>query len=378
MSLSRRQIMYSLIGLAGMTSNAKPAHAHHHHALRYGKESPQASAGQTAAAAEKVSGVTGQGDMKFKLLYASDHLPSEAQKVLVNAHGGFAVDRRPGHDETYFALPGAGILQISADFKTINMVDTPDPMRGINLHDTNIWYDNDGTPYLVFPANSEGKIFTTTLDGKLVHTLDPPTAADQFEWREVHEYLLGGGNFSPTAVEYLEGLYYVTTGYCNLDYVLTARVTPRKKFEAIWNDLAWGGKGTGIGQFSTGHGITKAPGELRLDVADRPNSRIERFTRYGHYLSSLPMPSGSLPCDINYLDKMYSVVPALEGPDKTKGAPIYILEDEKLISTVMIKDDLGLPNFTHVHNAAIRKIGNKFYIIALAWNPGDFAILEKV
>src|SRR5437899_4452580 len=46
---------------------------------------------------------------------------SEAQKVLVNAHGGFAVDRRPGHDETYFALPGAGILQISADLKIINM-----------------------------------------------------------------------------------------------------------------------------------------------------------------------------------------------------------------------------------------------------------------
>src|SRR5690242_4039442 len=210
MCLSRRKMMYSLIGLAGMGGNLKPAHAHdhHHHSPRFGKGALQASQAQSAAVAEKAPGVTGQGSMKFKLLYASDHLPSEAQKVLVNAHGGFAVDRRPGHDETYFALPGAGILQISADFKSINLVDTPDEMRKINLHDTNIWYDKDGTPYLVFPANSEGKIFTTTLDGKLVHTLDPPTAADQFERREVHEYLLGGGNFAPTAVEYLEGLYY--------------------------------------------------------------------------------------------------------------------------------------------------------------------------
>ena len=117
---------------------------------------------------------------------------------------------------------------------------------------------------------------------------------------------------------------------------------------------------------------------MRLDVADRPNSRFERFSRYGHYLSGLAMPSGSLPCDINYLDQQYSVVPALEGPDKSKGAPIYILENEKLVSTIMIKEDLGLPNFTHIHNAAIRKIGNKFYIMALAWNPGDFAILEQV
>ncbi len=181
--------------------------------------------------------------------------------MLVNAHGGFAVDRRPGKDETYFALPGAGILQISSDLKTINLLDTPDEMRKVNLHDTNIWYDKDGTPYLVFPANNEGKIFTTSLDGKLVHKLDAPTAADNFEQPEVHDYFLGGGNFSPTAVEYLEGLYYVTTGYCNLDYVLTARVTPEQHFEAVWNDLAWGGKVTESASSAPGMELPSPPGK---------------------------------------------------------------------------------------------------------------------
>ncbi|MGD0222070.1 MAG: hypothetical protein ABSF71_07010 [Terriglobia bacterium] len=376
MSLSRRRMMYGLAGLAGMTQNLTALHAHHH-APRFGKHALEASLAASGAMADNAPGVTGQGNLKFKVLYASDHLPPEAQKVLVKAHGGFAVDRRPGKEETYFALPGAGILQISADLKTINLLDTADEMRKVNLHDTNIWYDKDGTPYLVFPANDEGKIFTTSLEGRMVHKLDAPTASDEFEQPEIHDYFLGGGNFSPTAVEYLEGLYYVTTGYCNLDYVLTARVTPDQRFQAVWNDLAWGGKGDGIGQFGTGHGITKSPGKVRLDVADRPHSRFERFTRYGHYLSSLAMPSGSLPCDINYLDQQYSVVPALDGPDKSKGAPIYILEDEKLVSTLMIKEDLGLPNFVHIHNAAIRKIGSKFYIFTLAWNPGDFAILEQ-
>jgi hypothetical protein len=369
-------MMYGLAGLAGMTQNLTALHAHHH-APRFGKHALEASLAASGAMADNAPGVTGQGNLKFKVLYASDHLPPEAQKVLVKAHGGFAVDRRPGKEETYFALPGAGILQISADLKTINLLDTADEMRKVNLHDTNIWYDKDGTPYLVFPANDEGKIFTTSLEGRMVHKLDAPTASDEFEQPEIHDYFLGGGNFSPTAVEYLEGLYYVTTGYCNLDYVLTARVTPDQRFQAVWNDLAWGGKGDGIGQFGTGHGITKSPGKVRLDVADRPHSRFERFTRYGHYLSSLAMPSGSLPCDINYLDQQYSVVPALDGPDKSKGAPIYILEDEKLVSTLMIKEDLGLPNFVHIHNAAIRKIGSKFYIFTLAWNPGDFAILEQ-
>ena len=67
-------------------------------------------------------GVSGQGKYKFKVLYTSDHLPAEAQAVLTNAHGGFAIDRREGRGETYFALPGAGIIQISSDMKTVRTV----------------------------------------------------------------------------------------------------------------------------------------------------------------------------------------------------------------------------------------------------------------
>ena len=89
------------------------------------------------------------------------------------------------------------------------------------------------------------------------------------------------------------------------------------------------------------------------------------------------MPPGSLPCDIDYLDD-YAIVGALRGPDTSKGAPIYILENDKLISTIMIKEDLGLEHFTHIHNAVLRKHGGKYYVIAQAWNPGDFAILEQV
>jgi hypothetical protein len=73
-----------------------------------------------------------------------------------------------------------------------------------------------------------------------------------------------------------------------------------------------------------------------------------------------------------------SATAALDGPDKTKGAPIYLYENEVLVSTLMIKEDLGLKNFLHIHNAVLRKIGGRLYVIAQAWNPGDFAILEQV
>src|SRR6266446_4660163 len=328
----------------------------------------------SAAASE---GISGQGKMRFKLLYNSSHLPSEAQKTLTAAHGGFAVDLRPGKGETYFSLKGAGIIQISGDLKSTRLLDTAAEMKNTNLHNSTIWFAPDGTPYLSFPGNESAEVYTTTIDGKLVHTLHAPEWSTELGNPIANDYFKGGGNFVPTDVEQLDGLLYITTGYSNLDFVLTARIPSFHPFSAVWNDLAFGGRGTGPGQFGTGHGITVPPGTKRIDVADRPNAEIDRFTRYGQYLSTLRMPLGSLPCDIYYLGH-YAIVGSLDGPDRSKGAPIYIMENDKLISTIMPKEDLGLTNFKHVHNAVFREYGNKLYIIAQAWTPGDFAILEQV
>lgn len=309
--------------------------------------------------------------------YTAQHLPPEAVKVLTAAHGGFGIDRRPGKGEVYFALPGAGIIQISGDLKKTRLLDTAENVKKTNLHNSTVWYASDGSPYLSFPANDAGQVFTTTLEGKLVHTLNSPTGADDFDQPTVNNYFTGRGSFVPTDVEQLDGLLYITTGYSNLDYVLTARILSTNPFKIIWNDLAFGGKGSGVGQFGTAHGITVPPGKKRLDIADRPNSEIDRFTHYGNYRSTLELPKGSLPCDVAFLEN-YCIVGCLDGPDRKKGAPIYILENDRLISTIMPKEDLGLANFQHVHNAVLHKVGNKFYVIAQAWNPGDFAILEQV
>jgi hypothetical protein len=347
----------------------------------YGHRSSQHAVLMTATALpakpSPAAGVTGQGKLQFKVVLTSDALPEEAKKVLVSAHGGFAVDTRSGKGETYFALPGAGILQISADMKQVRLLDTPAEMKPLNMHNTTIWFGENGTPYLTFPANDGGQVFTTTLDGKLVYTLNRPTSANDFGVPAVNDYFMGAGNFVPTDVEYLDGFFYVTTGYSSLDFVLVAKLLSLAPFKASWHDLAFGGKGTGPGQFGTAHGITVPPGTKRLDIADRPNSEIDRFTRYGQYLSTLKMPYGSLPCDIFYLGK-YAVVPALDGPDKKKGAPVYILEEDQLVSTLLCKEDLGLANFQHIHNAVLRQAGGRLYVIVQAWNPGDFAILEQV
>jgi hypothetical protein len=334
---------------------------------------PPTSAAQSGAA----GAISGQGKMKFRVLYTSDHLPPEAQKVLTSAHGGFAVDLRPGKGETYFALKGAGIIQISSDLKSTKLLDTAAEMKNTNMHNAAIWNAADGSSFLVFPGNEVGQVFITGVDGKLVQTIQPPEGGVDLGNPIANDYFAGKGNLVPTDVDYLDGLLYVATGYSNLDFVLTARVQSTNPFRITWHDLAFGGKGTGPGQFGTGHGITVPPGTKRIDVADRPNSEIDRFTRHGQYLSTLRMPIGSFPCDIYYLGK-YAVVGSLHGPNRSKGAPIYLMENDQLVSTIMPKEELGLKNFQHIHNAVLREYGNKLYVIAQAWNPGDFAILEQV
>ena len=370
MSLAR---LVALVGVALLGARSLSAHPHHR------SPGPQEAAATPAPGtiAPGAKGVSGQGALRFRVALTAAQLPEEARKVVVSAHGGFAVDHRPGKEETYFALPGAGILRISADLKRIDLVATAPEMKGTNLHNTAIWYGPDGTAYLTFPANDAGRVFTTSLGGELLDTLGPPTGAEDLGLPSVRDYFAGGGAFVPTDVAFLDDLLYVTTGYSSLDTVLTARVSGYRPLKTIWHDLSFGGRGDGPGQFGTGHGITVPPGTKRIDVSDRLYGEIDRFTRYGQYLSTLKTPAGSLPCDIDYLGR-YAVIGTLDGPDKSRGAPIYLYEDDRLVSSIFPKDDLGLVNFKHIHNAVLRQAGGKLYIIAQSWNPGDFAVLEQV
>src|SRR5436309_11645119 len=257
-----RIVPIALVALVGATSLS----AHPHHRLL---PSPDASTPPPGTIAPGAKGVSGQGALRFRVVLTAAQLPEEARKVVVSAHGGFAVDHRPGKEGTSFALPGAGILRLSADRKQVVLVPTAQEMKGTNLHNTAIWYGPDGTAYLSFPANDAGRVFTTSLGGELLNTLASPTGDEDLGLPSVRDYFAGGGPFAPTDVAFLEGLLYVTTGYSSLDTVLTARVSSYNPLRTAWHDLAFGGRGAGPGQFGTGHGITVPPGTRRIDGADR-------------------------------------------------------------------------------------------------------------
>src|SRR5207244_13530172 len=116
--------------------------AHPHHRLLPSQEASTPPPGTIAPGAK---GVSGQGALRFRVVLTAAQLPEEARKVVVSAHGGFAVDHRPGKEETYFALPGAGLLRMSADMKQIVLVTTAQEMKGTNHIKTAIWDDCDDT-----------------------------------------------------------------------------------------------------------------------------------------------------------------------------------------------------------------------------------------
>ena len=258
--LRRTHLTRSLM-VVGLSLSVASVYAHDHHKFLPMSLKPMRA---VAPARPASSGVSGEGNMKFKVLYTSQHLPPEAVSVFTKAHGGL-----PSIGDRVRGRP-TSLCQEPESFRSVLISRRPaclrhaEDVKKTNLHNSLIWYASDGTPYLTFPANDANQVFTTTLDGKLVHTFNTPTAKDDFDQPAVNGYFKGRGSFIPTDVEQLDGLFYIATGYSNLDYVLTAKIVSTNPFKVTWNDLAFGGQGTGVGQLGTGHGITIPPGTKRL------------------------------------------------------------------------------------------------------------------
>ncbi len=309
---------------------------------------------------------TGQGEWTFRWNRELSELPLEARKVLGGAHGGFAVDWK-GKRDVYFALKGCGIVRMSADLSKKEVIRLDPYLMEGNYHNTTLIHDDHGNAFLALPDNEKGRVYITGTDGKLVQVLSHPRG---------NPYYDSWSPFVPTDVEQApDRNIFIVTGYSPGDFVVTAN-----PFTGAWDKLIFGGKGTKHGEFGTGHGITWNPRQETMDISDRPNSRIESFSVDGTYKGTVPLPAGSLPCDVDFLDA-FTVVGCLNGPEGKEPAPIYILNrDGTVISTVKPKEDLGLDLFTHVHNASWLAVGSgdarKVYILCQAWNPGGFAVLE--
>ena len=315
---------------------------------------------------------TGHGRFTFE--HRPLELPAAMAAQLVHAHGGFArnPEREGGDGSVFFALKGVGLLRLKPDLSGIEVVGGDPAFTGVNVHNAAI-LRRDGADFLALPSDEAQRAFLTRLDGELVRTFPNP-------------YEIAGeeGAFRVCDLEYVDGTLFAVNGYAD-NVVFTTdpfEHVAGDPLTGLWGPLRFGGAGTEHGRFGTAHGITRVPGTNAFTIADRANSRLETYTPEGRYVGGIELPPGSLPCDVDYHGDL-TLVGCLRGPGGSTPAPIYLYERGNLVAELNIGRDLGLEGFTHIHNAAFRVVpqpdgGERLFVLAYAWNPGNFAILEHV
>jgi hypothetical protein len=311
------------------------------------------------------------GQAPFVFTHCEDlhSLPTRALAMEEKLHGGFAVDKRPGYGQLYYGMPGCGLLRISADLTQQEIIELPEKFTSVNFHSTKIG-NFDGKTRLFLAANGDAMVVVTTLDGDIDFILPKP---------EFDEYLKAESHFRPTDTVLHGNQLLVADGY-GANYISTADLTTRQ-----WRSL-FGGKTENseeLGKFGTAHGMNPAPAGDQLVIADRPHSRLELSSFDGHFSAAYPLPAGSRPCGIDFIqrgDRSYAVVGSLDDPIKGRPAPIYILDATTyaVISTIRPKEDLGIERADHLHNVVWHEHNGQLFLICQSWNPGYYFALALV
>lgn len=310
--------------------------------------------------------VSGQGDWVFKYRPDLSVLPAGAKDHIVKAHGGFAVDRQ-GKGDVYFHLDGYGIIHMGGDLKSIEKIEGDAEFTKGNGHNTSMGYDEKGAPYLVIPDNKRGLVHFADTKGKVLHKLGRP---------EVLDWFIGVG-FAPTDTLVVGDKVLIADGYGS------RYIFPAKPFGDYIHGIH-GGRPT----FTTSHGLDVNPVTNQVAIADREASQIRYFTQAGAEIKEgrkpviTKLPAGARPCDIDFMPDGTAVVGCLKGAGNAPGE-VYILDPAgKVLSVIKPKTELGLKSgttdFAHVHNASWTKVGDTVYLLLYAWNPGGFAVLERV
>lgn len=329
---------------------------------------------------------TGQGDAVFSWEQAlSACFPEAARPFEKDMHGGFNEDPETGL--VYTGIPGFGLCEISRDLRTWRVLGA-DPRLRANVHGIVCFKHGDVTR-LALAQNEDERVLIVGLDGTVHQQLDAPRGGE-FAFAEANAYysarpikqLPNGAphraKFACTDVTYLDGRLYVVTGYCDGDFVLTAREEAGGTWR--WGPLAWGGKGDGAAQFRTAHGIFAH--DDHIFVANREAHQVIEFTKTGELVRHLPdIPDTARICNVARAHD-YFVFNALEPIRHTpaRTAPIYAHSGERLLSTIE-PGQLGIPVLKHLHHVWPHYVPNAdgtktLHLLLHGWSEGKFAVLK--
>ncbi len=193
--------------------------------------------------------------------------------------------------------------------------------------------DENGEQFLFLTDVNQGKVFKTTLDGKVVMTLGRPLESGKYSGKEPYK---------PTNVfQAPDGTFFIGDGYGS-SWIL--------HYDAKGGLLnVFGGRGDKPYSLNTPHGgivDTRDKNHPVVAVCSRSDNAVKRFELDGTYLSSHAIP-GMRVCQlaqqgdylyaphlegvISVIDRDYNVVsnPGGSAPDYSSGQPAKVTQTDK-------------------------------------------------
>lgn len=224
----------------------------------------------------------------------------------------------------------------------------------------------NGEEFLFITDYARHQVFKTTIDGRVLLTLDAPFESGRFVHAE---------QFKPTQVVAApDGGFFVLDGYGTS---LILRYDARGELQHVF-----GGRGKAPGSVNEAHGGTidpRDPARPTLLVTSRQDGTIKRFSLEGDYLGELALPN-TLPCNVVFTsDAIY--IPQLRMTDTKSTGFLTILDlNDRVISNpggappVYAADghleplQQTSPLFKHPHGLTVDDEGS---IYVAQWNSGQ-------
>lgn len=224
--------------------------------------------------------------------------------------------------------------------------------HGLTLHRAG------GEEYLFITDTNRHQVFKTTLDGKILLTIDVPLETGVYESKEA---------FVPTETTVLDnGDFYIADGYGS-QYVI--------HYDEKGNIKNYfGGKGNTTANLDNAHGITidRRQADMTLLVTDRTRNCFKRFSMDGKLIEVIELPGACVCRPVIQGDYLYAAVLRSPNLQAEKTGFVTILDKQnKVVSNIggtapVYKDDKlqqmaqAEKIFVHPHDVCVDDDGNLY------------------
>jgi sugar lactone lactonase YvrE len=180
---------------------------------------------------------------------------------------------------------------------------------------------NGNEDFLFITDTDKHQVFKTTMDGKILFTINAPKDIPAYEKAEA---------FVPTETTVLDnGDFYIADGY-GAQHILHYDEKGNLK-------NAFGGRGEGDAHFDNAHGICvdKRNGTSTLLITDRTRNAFKRFSLDGKLLEVIHLPGACMCRPVIKGDHLYAAVLRSPSLDNEKSGFITILDkNNKVVSNL--------------------------------------------